>query len=90
VVFKHLSKAAGKQVARAAASPWLLAADVAQFGAHQAALAMDCDEQTAKKVSRGMGLATSVGVDAAVGGPVGAAADVGLWAVGELADALFG
>ena len=51
---------------------------------------MDCDEQTAKKVSRGMGLATSVGVDAAVGGPVGAAADVGLWAVGELADALFG
>ena len=88
-VGKALGKQAGRTIARTAASPWLLGADVAQLGAEKVARGLDCDEQTARTVGRGTGLLASVGIGAAVGGPIGAAAGAGVWVVGEAIGSLF-
>lgn len=66
------------------ASPWILAADAAQWiteaGGHHVGLR---DPQRRKQAGRAVGMATALGVGA-VGGPVGMAVSGGLWAVGEV------
>jgi len=89
VVAKHVSKGAGKAVARTAASPWLLAADVTEFAAGKAARAAGWHEDDVQVASKCTGAATSLVVGAAVGGPVGAAAGLALWGVGEAVGWLF-
>lgn len=88
VVSKHVSKAAGKSVLRAASSPWLLAADAGELATEAVLTRAGCDATTTKVVSKGVGLGGSVAIGAAVAGPVGAAAGAALWGVGELVGSL--
>ncbi len=82
-----LAKAAGRVGTRGlvrGASPWILAADAAQwateFGGHWVGAG---DEQQRRTAGRFVGVVTSIGVGA-MGGPVGAAIAGGLWVAGEV------
>lgn len=90
LVTKTISKAAGKTVARTAANPALLIADGVELGTMVVCDVLDVDEGTAKVVSKGAGLGSSVAIGAAVGGPMGALAGAAVWGVGELIGSMFG
>ena len=77
-----------KAIARAA-TPWLLVADVVQLGTEVAASNMGADPDNAEMVGRGVGLLGSVGIGAAVGGPIGAGVGFGLWLFGEVIGSVF-
>ncbi|MEL7497169.1 MAG: lecithin retinol acyltransferase family protein [Planctomycetota bacterium] len=63
--------------------PWLIAADVAQLGTEIAASNRGMQQQQAQRLGQAAGLSTSAGIGAVAGGPLGAAAGVGVWALGE-------
>lgn len=89
VLAKSSSKIGVKSVARGA-TPWLLVADGVQFVAEVAATTHGgMDPEEARRTGQAVGLAASVGIGAAVGGPVGALAAGGVWFIGELIGHLF-
>jgi hypothetical protein len=83
-------KVAGKTLAKTASSPWLIAADAAEIGVEKLADEMGFEKDTAKYAGKTTGALTSVGIGAAVAGPVGALAGLGLWVAGEALGSLFG
>ncbi|MEA3643332.1 MAG: hypothetical protein VBE63_25850 [Lamprobacter sp.] len=87
VVAKYASKAAGKTVARTAASPYLLLADAAELATRQMMDQYQEDLQLTRRVSKGVGFGASVGIGAAVGGPIGAGVGATVWALGEAIEA---
>ena len=78
------SKLGAKHVTRGA-SPWILAADAAQWiteaAGHHVGLT---DPDGRKRAGRAVGGATAMGIGAA-GGPIGIAVAGGVWAIGEFA-----
>ncbi len=82
-------KVGAKGLARGIANPWLLAADGVDLGVRKACENLDMDKDTAKIVGKGSGLAASIGIGTAVGGPVGAVAGLALWGIGEGISKLF-
>jgi len=82
VVAKGSSKLGAKAIGRAA-TPWLLFADVAQLATEVAASNSGADPKTAEMLGQGVGLVGSVGIGAAVGGPIGAGVGFCLWLFGE-------
>jgi len=87
-VAKGNSKLAAKAVARAA-TPWLFVADAAQLLTEVAVANSGADPKKAEIVGRGVGLAGSVGIGAAVAGLPGAGVALGLWLLGEAFGAIF-
>jgi hypothetical protein len=88
-VSKAISKTAGKTLARTAASPWLFASDAVEIATERIARHANYSDRTARNLSKGTGATTAIAVGAIVGGPAGAAAGAGLWALGEAIDWLF-
>ena len=77
-----LTKVATRSLAKTA-SPWLLAADAAQFGAEVAASRLGANDDEAQQTGQWVGAGTSIGIGAAIGGPVGALVGLGYWTAGE-------
>jgi len=91
VTTKALAKGSSKLGAKGmtrAATPWLLLADLAQLGTEIAASNTGADPKSAELVGQGVGLVGSVGIGAAVGGPMGAGVGFGLWLFGEAVGSL--
>jgi len=83
------TKVAGKTFLRAAANPWLLAADGIELGVGAACKKMDIEEEHAKIISKGSGLGSSLLIGAAVAGPLGVLAGGAIWCAGEGISKLF-
>jgi len=88
VFVKNGAKATAKTFARAA-TPWFLLADAAQFGTEVVATKLGANDARAETSGQVVGMGASVGIGAAVAGPAGAAAGLGLWVVGEVAGKCF-
>jgi len=65
------------------AAPLLLAADAVQWGVECAAAGCGDSDDQARRKGRAAGLAASIGIGLLGGGPLGAAAGGGLWALGD-------
>ena len=74
VIARFAGKQAAKRAVRAAGSPWLIGADLAEMGSHEVARHLGASKSTAKGVSKCIGLVTSVATGAVVAGPAGAVA----------------
>ena len=83
------AKGAAKTITRTASSPWLLVADGVDLAVTRVARRRGASESDARTYGKRAGLAASVGIGAAVGGPVGAVVGLGAWGVGELVDAFW-
>lgn len=68
--------------------PLLVAADFAQLGAEVAAANRGSQPHQAERIGQAVGLGASIGIGSVIGGPFGAAAGAGIWALGEAAGKL--
>ena len=66
------------------ASPWLLVADAAQLSTEVLASNMGISDEDAKRTGQVVGFSTSVGIGAAVAGPIGAGVGFAFWTLGEV------
>ncbi len=80
--FRSSAKVTVKTMTRGV-TPWLLVADGVQFATELATAHMGAGEKDAETAGQIVGAGTSVGIGAAVAGPIGAMVGVGLWAAGE-------
>lgn len=81
---KYSTKFLSRRLAKSA-TPWLLAADVAQLGVEVVASGRGVNQGAAERAGQAVGLGASVGIGAIAGGPLGALAGAGFWIVGEVA-----
>jgi len=84
------TKVGAKALARAA-TPWLFVADALQLATEFVATTHGgMEPKSAETVGRSVGGLGSVGIGAAVGGPLGAAVGLAIWGFGELIGGLVG
>jgi len=76
------AKFATKAVTRAA-TPLLFVSDAAQLAVELGTSRLGATPKNAEIAGRATGCASSVGIGALVGGPIGAAVGLGIWALGE-------